>query len=262
MTVKPRLLFLDIETAPDVTWSWGVYQENAIAVKEHWYVLSFAAKWRGVTGPILVKGLCDYKGYKRGNSTERLLLKELHSMLDEADIVVAHNGADFDVRKLNARFIAHGMAPPSPFKVVDTKRDLAKVAKFSSNRLNWLSKQLGIGKKTMEHHDWKMWQGCMEGDLKCWKAMKHYNRHDIVLLKELYEIIAPWIEQPNANVWNDGMCCSNPACASRNLNKRGLMRAKTRIYQRYQCQDCGSWSRSSKAEKGGSILTPVSKKFA
>lgn len=259
--MKPSILFIDIETAPDVVWTWGVYQENAIAVKEHWYVLSFAAKWRGVGGKILVRGLDDYPGYKGGNSTEKRLLEDVHQLLNDADIVVAHNGADFDVRKLNARFIAHGMTPPSPFKVVDTKRDLVKVAKFSSNRLNWLSKQLGIGQKTLEHQDWKLWEGCMKGDAKCWRAMKVYNRHDVVLLRELYEILAPWLEQPNAGVWNSGIVCSNPACASRHLQKRGVYRAKTRVYQRYQCQKCGAWSRDVRSASGTSV-TPVGKRYA
>lgn len=259
--MSPRTLFIDIETAPDVVWTWGVYQENAIAVKEHWYVLSFAAKWRGERGPILVRGLDDYKGYKGGNSTEGKLLAEIHALLDAADIVVAHNGADFDMRKLNARFIANGMTPPAPYKVVDTKRDLTKVAKFSSNRLNWLSKQLGIGRKTMEHHDWKMWEGCMGGDAKSWRAMKVYNRHDIVLLRELYELLAPWVEQPNAAVWGDRPTCPNPACGSSKLEKRGWARAKTRTYQRYQCQKCGSWARDVRSSKS-TLITPMSRKYA
>lgn len=262
---KPNTLFIDIETAPDVVWTWGVYQANAIAVKEHWYVLSFAAKWRGERGAIIVKGLDDYPGYKGGDSTEKDLLQDIHDLLDKADIVVAHNGADFDVRKLNARFIYHGMTPPSPYRVVDTKRDLTKVARFSSNRLNWLSKQLGTGEKTMEHHDWKLWEGCMDGDAKSWRAMKVYNRHDVVLLQELYEILAPWIEQPNAAMWGSDYrpSCANPACGSRKLEKRGFARAKTRIYQKYQCKDCGAWTRDVKCIKEGSAkVTPMSRKYA
>lgn len=247
--VKPSILFLDIETAPDVVWTWGVYQENAIAVKEHWYVLSFAAKWRG-TKNVFVKGLNDYKGYKGGNSTERFLLKDIHKLLNDADIVVAHNGADFDVRKLNARFIAQGMTPPAPYKVVDTKRDLVKVAKYSSNRLNWLSKQFGIGKKTMEHQDWALWEGCMKGDKKAWKAMKVYNAHDVTLLEGLYEQLAPWIDQPNSGAYVDGAVCANPACASPDLERRGWARTKTRAYQRFQCRECGAWSRETRSERG------------
>lgn len=250
-----NILFLDIETAPDVVWTWGVYQQNAIAVKEHWYVLSFAWKWRGEK-EVSVKALSDYPNYTKGRKNERALLKDLHDLLSKADIVIAHNGADFDVRKINARLIAHGFTPPTPYKVVDTKRDLSRVAAFSSNRLNWLSKQLGIGRKTKEHQDWALWEGCMNGDLECWKEMKKYNKHDVELLEELYEIISPWIRQPNANLWSEAAVCPNPACGSSDLEKRGFSRSKTRTYQRFQCRRCGAWGRSTRSSTSVSI-TPT-----
>jgi hypothetical protein len=246
--MNPKILFIDIETAPDVVWTWGVYQQNAIAVKEHWYVLSFAAQWREA-GTVFVKGLCDYKGYKGGNSTEKQILADIHDLLNEADIVVAHNGADFDVKKLNARFIAHGFQPPSPFRVVDTKRDLTKIAGFSSNRLNWLSKQMNLGRKTMEHQDWKMWENCMNGMASAWRDMKRYNKHDVVLLRKLYERLAPWLEQPNSALWTGNATCSNPACGSRKLIRKGVYHSKTREYQRFQCKDCGSWTRAARSSR-------------
>jgi len=255
-TVKPATLLLDIETFPDVAYVWGVYQENAIEIVDHWYVLSFAAKWKGQK-TIITKGLVDYKGYKGGASTERALLKDVHKLLSQADIVVAHNGADFDVRKLNARLIDARMTPPAPYKVVDTKRDLTKVAKFSSNRLNWLCKQLGIGQKTMQHQDFEMWKGCAAGNKSAWQKMKTYNRHDVVLLEELYDLLAPWIDQPNAGVYSGELVCPNPACASENLEKRGMSRSKTRVYQRYQCKDCGTWSRDTKSNGGTTITRAV-----
>lgn len=254
---RPAILLLDIETAPDVVWTWGVYQANAIAVKEHWYVLSIAAKWVDRDG-VFVLGLDDYKGYKGGNSTEKKLLADVWQLLDEADIVVAHNGAGFDIKKLNARFIDHGFPPPSPYKVIDTKRDLVSVSMFSSHRLNWLSKQLGLGKKTADHQDFEMWQGCMDGDAKSWRAMKEYNVHDVELLDELWGKIAPWIPMPNAAVYEPGtLTCPNPKCKGGKMIKRGFTYAKTRVYQLYRCNLCGSQARSVKSEKGGAIIRPV-----
>lgn len=246
--MQPSILFLDIETAPDVVWTWGVYQANAIAVKEHWYVLSFAAKWRG-DDTIMINGLDDYKGYNGGNSTEKKLLDDAWTLLDEADIVVAHNGRDFDVKKLNARFIDLGFAPPSPFKVIDTKNDLRGVAKFSSHRLDWLMKQFKIGEK-MPTEGFSLWEGCMNGDPDSWERMKAYNVHDVELLESLYDKINPWIPQPNANLYTDRPVCPNPGCEDGKLIKRGLARAITRVYQRYQCDTCGTWSRAVKSEKG------------
>lgn len=236
---SPSILFLDIETAPDVVWTWGVYQANAIAVKEHWYVLSIAWKWWG-DKRTRVLALDDFPGNQKKN--EVYVLEMAHALMSQADIVVAHNGRDFDVRKLNARFIDHGFKPPSPYKVVDTKSDLARVAKFSSNRLDWLCKQFKIGHK-IPHEGFDLWQGCMDGDKAAWKRMKEYNVHDVLLLEKLYSKIAPWIDQPNASLYAGKVICPNPACKSENVIKRGIAYAKTRSYQRYQCVDCGKWTR-------------------
>ena len=243
-TTKPKILFLDIETQPDLVWTWGVYESNALEVKEHWQMLSFSAEW--MDGAIITKGLCDYSGYKPGGSDKRLS-KDIWDLLDEADIVVAHHGKQFDIKKINARFIAHCMTPPSPYQVVDTLTELRRLAAFSSNKLDWICKQLDIGGKIV-HQGWALWRGCMNGDEKCWKKMKKYNRHDIVLLKELYYALQPWLRQPSAGLWDPNAVCPNPACGSMDVTRQGLKRTRTRVYQQFKCKQCGSWGRTVKSE--------------
>src|SRR5574341_1308495 len=172
---KPAILLLDIETFPDVAYVWGAYEQNAIAIKEHWYMLSFAYQWFK-TGPIVCRTLPDTK-----SRTDRALAKEIHALMDEADIIVAHNGVDFDVKKVNTRLIVHGFQPPSPYKVVDTKRTVKQVAGFSSNKLDWLCQQLGLGRK-IEHEGFPLWRACAEkNDPAAWRKMARYNRHDVRL---------------------------------------------------------------------------------
>lgn len=253
--MAPSILVLDIETAPDVVWTWGVYQANAISVKEHWYVLSFAAKWVGQS-KVIVRGLCDYPDYDPSENDDSQLLRELWDLLERADVVVAHNGASFDVRKLNARFIDLGFDPPPPYKVIDTKRDLKRVAWFSSNKLDWLSKQFKLGEKIPT--DFSLWEGCMTGKKDAWKKMLEYNKHDVVLTEKLYHKIAPWIDQPNANIFTKGDRCPNMACGSTHLVKRGIYAAKTRTYQRYLCADCGTWSRSTNSVGAAKVVRTCS----
>lgn len=245
----PRVLALDIETFPDLVWSWGVYEQNAIEVKQHWQMASFSAEWlSGDQKPrVVTKALPDYKGYKPG-AGDRELVWDVWRLLEEADAVVAHNGADFDLRKMNARFIALGIQPPKPYKIIDTRKEVARVAGFSSNKLDWLARQLDFGRK-LEHEGWAMWRGCIEGDPKCWAKMKRYNRNDVVLLKKLYHELTPWIRLPNLAAFNvdKGFCC--PTCGGEKLQRRGFMRAKTRTYQRWQCIKCGTWARSTHSEK-------------
>lgn len=243
---KPNILLLDVETQPDLVWAWSVYDSNAIDVKEHWQLLSFSAKWFG-TRVHITKGLPDYRGYKPcGN--DRLLAKEIHGLLDEADIVVAHNGVDFDLKKVTARFIVHGFEPPSPYRIVDTKRAVKQVAGFSSNKLDWLCSQLEIGRK-LEHQGWHLWRDCMLGKPAAWKKMLRYNRRDVVLLEGLYETIAPWIRQPGTGVYIGDERCVNPACRSADIEWRGLSRQVTRTYRRFQCRRCGKWGRAVLAER-------------
>ncbi len=243
---SPKILLLDIETQPDLVYTWGVYEQNAISVKEHWQLLSFSAKWLG--GKHITRGLPDYKGYKPGGSDEKLL-DELWDLLDEADIVVAHNGVDFDIKKINARFLALGFLPPSPYKVVDTKRALKQIAAFSSNKLNWLCKQLELGEKTAEHQDFQMWLDCMAGDKKAWEKMLKYNHHDVELLEELFTTIRPWIKLPNIALYNVDGERRCPHCGGKHLQQRGTAVANSRLYVRYQCQNsvCMKWSRSTQS---------------
>ena len=66
-------------------------------------------------------------------------------MFDEADVVIAHNGDKFDMRKANARFGHY--EPPMPVQQVDTLKVARKYFKFESNKLGDLGEHLGLGNK-------------------------------------------------------------------------------------------------------------------
>jgi hypothetical protein len=259
MSMGPKILLIDIETFPDVVWAWSpLWKTNAIAVKEHWYILSFAAQWYGEK-KVTVKGLCDYKGYVSGPDKEERLLADIWGLLDKADIVVAHNGRAFDTKSIVARFISYGFTPPSSYKVVDTKSDLARVARFSSNKLEWLCDQL-LDEKKLAHEGFDMWRGCANGVKKWWAKMKRYNKHDVEILNHLYGEIAPWIPQPNANVYHDDgvVRCTNPACQSTKVESKGIARLSSRTYRRYRCLLCGAEARATKSE-GGTKVVPTAR---
>ena len=65
-------------------------------------------------------------------------------LLDEADIVIGQNSKAFDIKKLNARFIIHGMQPPSSYRQIDTKILAKKHFNFTSNKLEYLSDKLNV----------------------------------------------------------------------------------------------------------------------
>lgn len=213
-------------------------------VDEHWFMLSWAGKWLGekkvfgeVLDPTSAKERCD-----------KPLLESLWDVMNEADVIVAHNGAKFDVPKINTRFLAAGMGPPSPFKVVDTLRAARSKFSFTSNRLNDIGEFLGLGGK-VDTGGWELWQGCLAGDQKALDKMFKYNKRDITLLEDIYNALLPWITNHPSHGTTSSVGRVCPRCSSTKLQKRGVYTTNVSTYQRLFCTDCGSWSRERSADK-------------
>ena len=238
-----RILSIDIETLPMLFYAWQPWEARALKVLEDTSVCAWSAKWLG--GRQITKCLADYKGYKAHSRDDRKLLAELWPLLDEADIVVAHNGKRFDVKKLNYRFMVLGLGVPSPYQVVDTLLEIKKVASFDSHRLNDLSQSLEIGQKVRTGGA-DLWFDCIEGKPAAWKRMKVYNARDVALLERLYLKIRPWMQgHPNMGLFSGLSCC--PKCGSVKLQARGWARSSTRSYQRFHCQACGGWAKGTES---------------
>jgi len=184
--------------------------------------------------------------YKTDRKT---MLKSIHNLIEEADVVVHYNGLRFDMPMLNKEFLEAKMQPPSPVKHIDLLRVVKSNFRFVSNKLDYVSQRLGLGKKTA-HEGHELWLKVMNNDRAAWKRMEEYIKNDVVLLEKLYDRLKGWVKQhPNHNAYSTNTCCPN--CGSRKLHKRGEVRSRVSIFQRYQCVDCGAWARASKSEKIG-----------
>ena len=250
---EPYKLFLDIETRPNLGWTWAKWETNVIEFEKHWSILSFSAKWDG--GEHITKGLPNYRGYKKGSDDDEQIVRHLWKLLDRAAIIIMQNGDKFDVRKMNARFVYYGIPPPSPYRTVDTLKVARKYFAFDSNKLDDMGEFLGLGRK-MKHEGFDTWKGCMLGDRHAWSIMLKYNRRDVVLLERIYKRFLPWIaNHPNVGMWNIGSCC--PKCGSQNLVSRGYQRYKTTKYRSVQCRDCGGYSRTTFNEQENKPLVGI-----
>ena len=175
------------------------------------------------------------------------MLNSIHKLMDEADAIVHYNGLQFDIKMLNGEFLQAGMPPPSPAKHIDLLRVARSQFRFVSNKLDYVSQKLGLGKKTA-HEGHELWLKVMNNDRQAWKRMEEYNKNDVILLEKLYNKFKGWISNhPNHNSFSDGTVCPN--CSSARLTKQGSFITSSRKYQRYQCKDCGKWSKSVKSEK-------------
>ena len=232
---KPRILIYDIETSANLAWVWGTWQQNVIQFEKEWRILCVTWKWFGEKG-ISYCGQDSFKTYYKQNpECDLKVVEKLHELFDQADVLIAHNGDTFDKKKTNARFLFHGMEPPSPYKTIDTLKIARSKFKFNSNKLTDLGKTLGFGEK-VNTGGFALWAGCMNGCPKAWAKMQRYAKGDVKLLEKLYKKLLPWIDNhPNYGLYLDSEVpvCTN--CGKNTLIKRGYSYAQTQVYQRYQC---------------------------
>ncbi len=245
-----RILYIDIETAPNVAYVWGHYEQNVIDYVREWYILCAAWQWEGEVdeeGEPVVHTVAqpDFaRDYKRNRADDRRVVQKLHELLDEADVVIAHNGDAFDIKKMTARFLIHGMGPVSKFASIDTVKVARKHFKLNANNLDRIGKTLKLGRK-VKHEGFELWEGCMAGDPESWATMLTYNRQDIVLLRNIYLAMRPYISNhPNVAEYPDGCTRCGATKAEAHWTKRGPVRTKVSTFQQWVCKACGGFSRT------------------
>jgi hypothetical protein len=233
-------LFIDIETAPILMASWSMRSPDASAVwvERDTYLLMASYKWAHEK---TVKTAClpDFPRYKRNKYDDSALCGVLHRLMDEADIICAHNGDSFDIKKINSRLIVNGFGPPSPYKTIDTLKIARRVFKFDSNKLDNICRYLKLGRK-IPTTGAALWRGCVNGEPAAVRTMRSYCKHDTELLVGAYELLRPWAaNHPNLTIWTDQSGC--PVCKSVRVQRRGVMVRTNVKRHRYHCQDCGHW---------------------
>jgi len=237
-----KLLILDIETFPILSYHWGLWDQNIAInqIREPGGVLCWAAKWHG-------KDRMFFRSLKHHGHEK--MLAGIYDLLESADSVIHYNGMKFDIPILNTEFAHAKMPPPAPFSQIDLLRVVRQQFRLPSNKLDYVAQFLGLGEK-ISHEGFSLWKDCMAGKASAWKIMKAYNIRDAVLTEGVYDYLLPWIRfHPNYGLLanDDGPVCTN--CGSGELQRRGVARTKTMEYQRFQCNGCGTWSRARLAEK-------------
>lgn len=229
-----KILHLDIETAPHLAMVWGLWQETVVLdrLEKPGYTLCWAAKWHHK--PTVMSAW----------HTDKHCFTALHALIEEADAVCTYNGKKFDIPTLNKEFLLAGLSRPAPAKQIDLYQTVRSRFRFASNKLDFVSQQLGLGSK-VKHRGFELWRDCMADKPAARKEMLTYNKQDVVLLGKLYDRLEQWIPTVPSQV-KDGVCGH---CGSENLQKRGTYKTTTRTYQRYQCNDCGHWGRDAKGIK-------------
>jgi DNA polymerase elongation subunit (family B) len=190
---KPKILFVDIETAPIRVLAWDLktygYTPVNMLNKDR-RIISFAAKLQGKS-----KGY-QYdlrKGVTKKN--ERNLLERLSYVLNDADVVVTQNGKKFDVKVIKGRLAVHRLPPIKNFEQFDTLKEAKKQFNLPSYSLEYVSQTFCRKYKKLQHKAFPgidLWKECLRGNRKAWQEMAKYNIHDVLALEEWYDILLPY----------------------------------------------------------------------
>lgn len=239
----PRMVFWDIENTPLILAQWSLYQdantpENII---EDYKLISAAWKWEDSdVEAIAWKNTPDKKESPFFGRSDSNIIRKLHAILSQADILVAHNGDAFDWRKFRTRCIELGLEPVPPKAMIDTLKVAKKEFKFTSNKLGYLGKYLGVGEKVETPSGLHMKViGREKGSLD---KMVEYNKGDVLLLEAVYKKLKPYIRNhPNFALFIDDErpCCTS--CGSTRIKKDGTRITAKGKQQLYKCTECGRY---------------------
>jgi predicted RNA-binding Zn-ribbon protein involved in translation (DUF1610 family) len=231
----------DIETSPLLlAGGFGLYDQNFKHenIVQDWFIICASWKWYGEDEIYNVSVLDDPKRFKKNHTDDFIVAKKLSEIIQGADFIVAQNGDNFDIKKLGARLIYHGLPPMPKTPSCDTLKEARKF-KFTSNRLDYLGQHLCHTGKIETPKG--LWQKAMFGDVDAIRTMVEYCDGDIVLLEKVYEKLRPYMtNHPNMNLFQrTEMCC--PTCGSPHIVREGYRYTRSTKQQRYKCTPCGAW---------------------
>ena len=240
---QQRILLLDIETTPIKAYVWDLWKQNIAwdHTTSDWYIICWSAKW--LDSPDIYSECITPIDALQENDAN--ILQPLWDLLENADIVVTHNGDAFDLPRINTRFALNGMTPPSPYYRIDTFKVAKKEFAFTSNKLDAIAHYFGLEGKY--DTDFKLWEGCINGNRKALQEMQEYNIQDVKVLEEVFLKLRPWIKGfPNNNNYMSSKTLVCATCGSDNVEElqEQYYYTSTGKYQLFRCKACGAITKS------------------
>lgn len=231
--MKPKILFLDIETSLIEGRFFRIFNENIDPnlISKDYTILSWSAKWIG-------KEKVYFKSTQK--DSEKTILLKLKELMEQADILVGHNIDKFDLKRIVTRMHKNNIKPVHRKKTIDTLKIARKYFSFTSNKLEYLAIFLDVDAKKLTHRMFSgksLWLECMLGNKKAWKEMKQYNKMDVVVLEKVYKKIMPWTKGKEADFVKYTQKCQ---CGSTDFMKNGhAFDRADGVYKRFVCKECG-----------------------
>jgi hypothetical protein len=179
-TKVAKILIYDIETSPNIGWFWragyklNISTENIIKERA---VICVSYKWFGE------KEVYNLTWDK--NQDDKFLIEQFVEVLNEADLIVAHNGDNFDIKWLKTRALFHRIPMLPNYKQFDTLKVAKSKLYLNSNRLDYIAKFLGFEGKHKTTID--LWTDIIfKNCKKAMSIMLDYCDEDVRQLEKVY----------------------------------------------------------------------------
>lgn len=243
-----KVVYWDIETSLQPVAVFQLANNDWIdpsAILQERYVICASWQVEGESKMRTVSVLDDPERYKKNPHDDYHVIKTLHAMLSDVDVLIHHNGDSFDLRYVETRCLVHGFDPLPPITTIDTYKVAKSRFMLNSNKLDYIARLLKIGAKKGTAPG--LWIRVLNGERQAVVEMLDYNKHDVALLKKVFNKLRPYVNNHiNRQLLDGNNGC--PRCGSHKVQSRGSHRAIARTYRRWQCQSCRGWFRTQKAD--------------
>lgn len=202
-------------------------------VSDDRFLLCWAGKWSDSDELVSAR----LSGREAKAQDDGRIVGKLADLIREADIVVAHNGARFDLKRLNARLVVHQLAPLGKVQMLDTLLVARQSFDLPYNSLDYLASKFGLGGKLSTSFD--LWRRAYWGDVSALRELEVYNRQDVELLEGVFERMRPYAKSlprlQDGVVYGQQGC---PYCGSLEARFSGFDRSKVSTFRKFRCV-CG-----------------------
>lgn len=239
MTKKPKIMFWDIETCPNLVLDFQCGNNKTVThnqILEERKVICVSYKYHG-------EDKVHHKSWKTSGKgvdavrDDKELVRFIGELLRGCDVAVAHNGDNFDYKWIKGRILKHRLPPLTGVQTIDTYKLSKNNFNLNSQKLDYLSQFLF--RKHKLKTDFSLWKSVWLNHKKDLSYMIQYCDEDVRLLEKAFDAMLPYCERlPLSMAILDGGTREQcPVCGG-DGNKHGTRVSRVGKYQKYQCKSC------------------------
>jgi uncharacterized protein YprB with RNaseH-like and TPR domain len=234
LRTKRRRLFFDIETSPNIGLFWQAGYKQQISpdnIIQERAIICICYKWEDEKE--------TYSLNWDSKQNDKTMLAKFIEVANVADELVGHNGDKFDLTWIRTRCLYHRIDMFPRYTTIDTLKTARSKFRFNSNKLDYIAKYLGVGRKIKT--EFSLWKDIvLKKDAGAMDKMIKYCKQDVVVLEKVFNALRVHME-PKTHYGvifgsDRGDC---PECGSDQLARQRKITTATGLVKiSYKCSTC------------------------